>query len=471
MQKNKLLQLLKTFTTEEMADFGRFLAFKKADNKCRLLWRIFSEVHPNYSHLPDKESLQQQVFSHKAHFTTELPVLFTTLWKLAKDFVVWQQFQADNDIRQKYLLMAFGSRKLNAFFEQAYRKFEQDDSRRNDRSVEFLYTNYERVNLLKGFVHVNPKSALAEKASDVGIARIFAQYALLVELQQYCSIVNISYMRQIEFNREYADSLTNRPIDGDGQTKQVITVYRQVLQLLLNPDDELYISLKLQLIDANCPLTDDERNFLLLIVQNHCSRQLAGGKNQYRAEMFALYQYRLDCGFLYKSGFLQPRDVKNIVTLAIQEGHFDWAKRFIGENEEKIAPFGRENTINSCMGSYYFHKKNYKKALKYLLQVDFNDFLYAIDNKNALLKIYYELNDEDNAIALIRTFRQYLKRHREIAPIRKKMYLNFMRIVLQLFKCRRREISAYKLREKITNCHPLSDRNWLLEKLATIRRK
>jgi hypothetical protein len=469
MKESKLLELVETFSKEELSAFEKYLLFRQAPEKCSALLQIITHTHPNFQpEILDKKRIYKLIYPSKEYLSGELDALMNKLYVLGKDFIALQEYNKDIAQQQKCCLHALLNRNLSTHFEYEYRRIAQSEEKRTDKSIDYLQYQYDRNMLLQTFLALNPHSKRLEMPNYSPHIEQFKVYSLLVQLQHYCHLVNSATMRHIVYDEQYAQQLTDTALPYTEQYNAV-QIYRNVLMLLLHKDEALYKLAKNDLISHTCPLPTDEKNQLLTIISNYCNQQIAKGKSQYRAEMLAIYEYRLEVGLLYTQGYLMPRDIKNMITLAIHLQRYEWAFQFINSYKNKIAAFGRENTYHSSLALYHFVQKNYRKAAQELLQVDFKDILYATDNKNLLLKIHYELNEEESAILLVRNFKDYLKRHSEIADLRKKSYYKFMDFTLKLFKAQRRELSITALRQQIEKCNNVSDKIWLTEKIKTIK--
>lgn len=470
MNESKLLKLVQTFSLLEINHFQRYIIYRQAPEKCRLLLQIIADAYPDWANL-DKEQVARQCYPDKAADTLgNLDGLIHRLYSLVKDFLVQQQAEADQQQQQRYLLNALAERDLADEFMRSYKQMADLEEGQAHKSVHFLQGQYEKSLLLQPFLATHPQhlKRLNLPKHDTLHIEQFKAYRILVELQHYCHLANTAKLRTVAYDAAYAQDLCSHASAFVVQYA-AINLYRCCLLLLLHGEESVYFDLKDALFLPDCPLPDTEKNQLLTIITNYCNRQIASGKGQYRAEMLAIYEYRLQAGLLHHQGYLIPRDIKNIVTLAIHEQRYKWAYDFLNKYRTQIAAFGRDNTYHSSLAVYYFAQKKYRNAAQHLIQVDFNDVLYAIDNKNLLLKIHYELGEEDEAHAIAKSFRDYLRRHTEIAENKKRAYLKFVAFTLQLFRCRRRELSITQQKRKIEAATHVSDKIWLLEKLSQIR--
>ena len=77
-----------------------------------------------------------------------------------------------------------------------------------------------------------------------------------------------------------------------------------------------------------------------------------------------------------------------------------------------------------------------------------------------LIKIYYEIDEEEALLSLIASFTIYLKRNKKIASNIINTYLNFTSLTYQIIKAKPNKLPA--ILEKIKTIEPLTDRRWLI---------
>ena len=105
--------------------------------------------------------------------------------------------------------------------------------------------------------------------------------------------------------------------------------------------------------------------------------------------------------------------------------------------------------MNYNLVDLYYYKKELGKALEYLHKVEYSDVFYALNSKEMLLKIYYEMNEEEALHNLLASFRIYLKRNKLISDNIRLPYQNFISLLTQTVKSEPHQRSI--IIEKIKN--------------------
>ncbi|MDP4820695.1 MAG: hypothetical protein NWR67_06800, partial [Saprospiraceae bacterium] len=86
-----------------------------------------------------------------------------------------------------------------------------------------------------------------------------------------------------------------------------------------------------------------------------------------------------------------------------------------------------------------------------------------------LIFTYYELDEIDPLYSLFESFRVYLNRHKDIAPQRRKRYLNLIRFTKKLTKVRPGDRkSLEKIQAELETTDGTVGQKWLREKLAEL---
>jgi hypothetical protein len=117
-----------------------------------------------------------------------------------------------------------------------------------------------------------------------------------------------------------------------------------------------------------------------------------------------------------------------------------------------------------------FARKNYDKALDNLIKVKYEFFLFKIDVKDLMFKIYFEMGLYENAISVLNTMRQYVEHTSDLSESFKTGYRNFIKFGNALLKMK---LSGNKndgglVERNIVNENNLFSRQWLLEKVSSI---
>jgi hypothetical protein len=204
-------------------------------------------------------------------------------------------------------------------------------------------------------------------------------------------------------------------------------------------------------------------------VQNYCIRQANLGNSDFLNELFDAYRTLLDSGIIYVQDHLSQFDFKNMVTVGLRVEEYDWVEAFITRESAVLPEDFRQNAITYNLARLHFARKDFKQALRLLFGVEFTDVYYHLDGKSLLLKTYYELEDFEPLLSLIKAFRVYLRRNRKISTYQLTIYNNLIKYVKQLTRLKLgRNVNLTNVKSDIENTKQIADLSWLNQKVEEV---
>lgn len=149
---------------------------------------------------------------------------------------------------------------------------------------------------------------------------------------------------------------------------------------------------------------------------------------------------------------------------------FEEAEQFIDNYGEQIQAQFRESTISFSLGAIAFHQKKYADALTHLLQVDQSNLLYRLDCDALILKIYFEQAKTEAFLSWVKSFKNFLKNNNSLLSKTKKPYHNFIKFTNNLYRIKalHSSKSPQQIGEAIATAKDISNKKWLLEKVAEL---
>jgi hypothetical protein len=290
-----------------------------------------------------------------------------------------------------------------------------------------------------------------------------ARLRLTCELVNRQSILSETYeARQVDALLAYLDAL------GPDLPDRVpaVALYHQVLLLLARPEEEAHFPRLKALMDTHLHLvTEPERPELYSYAQNYCIRRIRQGQATYLQELFALYRSGLESGYLLEDGVLSAWKYKNIASVGLRVQEFDptaigWVERFIRDYLPLLPEEFRDTAFAYNQAYLSYTRGDLAKALRYLVQVEFNDVFFSLDTRKMMLMIYYEQDAEEPMLSLIASFRTWLRRNRLISDTNRRAYSNFINLLIAIYKGAE---SPEALQAEIRATRPLVEESWLLK--------
>jgi tetratricopeptide (TPR) repeat protein len=182
--------------------------------------------------------------------------------------------------------------------------------------------------------------------------------------------------------------------------------------------------------------------------------------------MFGLFRQSIRLKILLEDDILQEGIFKNIITISLVVGEYEWAEQFIQEYAGYLPSDIRENARTFNLANLYFFQKKYDRVIELLQNVEYSDVVYALSAKFVLVRTYYETEEFMALDSLIDSFRIFLRRNKLISKTFKTEYNNFLLFVKKLSILPPGNPKAVaQLRGQIERCNAVVTKKWLLEKI------
>jgi hypothetical protein len=171
--------------------------------------------------------------------------------------------------------------------------------------------------------------------------------------------------------------------------------------------------------------------------------------------------------------FLSVLLYRNIMNMAISLGEYDWFENFIKDFTPKLKSEFRENMENLARANLFFENGKFEEALQCISKIPYDVFIYKVDIKNLMLRIYYELDLFEAAFSMINAFRNFLATTDEIAEHFKNQHSNFLGFYNKLLKMKTDEkfSDAGFVEKEILQKDSVASKNWLVQKASELSKK
>ncbi|MCB0729253.1 MAG: hypothetical protein KDD00_17450, partial [Ignavibacteriae bacterium] len=152
----------------------------------------------------------------------------------------------------------------------------------------------------------------------------------------------------------------------------------------------------------------------------------------------------------------------------IDNGELDWAENFVNDHIKEMHSEYQENMKFYSMAIIHFEKGEFEKSLENITKVKYDFFLFKMDVKITMFKIYFELELYDQAYSIIDTLKHYISNSRDLSDIMKHRGSNFAKYGTKLLneKTRDHDADPGLLIEMISSEKHLGSKSWFLKKLS-----
>ncbi len=206
----------------------------------------------------------------------------------------------------------------------------------------------------------------------------------------------------------------------------------------------------------------DSLDYLL----NYATADLNRGKLNLYPIIYKLYKFGLNSRLLD----VTLSDYRNIAYVSCKAKEFNWALKFVEEYKSSLPIDQQESAYSFTKARTQWYAKDYDAVIETLRNVEYEDILYNLQTRSYLLTCYYELDEDEALDSLIKSFKVYLRRKRNVSVKRKDAYYGFTSVIDHLMKCRERSDPKRiaKARELLKENPSIPNQDWLLEKIEEL---
>ena len=471
MFNTKLVEFLRNFSRNELIRLRKYLAspfFNEKEELVRLFDQLEAMEMLNGKSEIDLEKLDlwKRLFPGIAYDDVRFRRLCSDLMRLAMDFTAYNVYASNPATGQVFLLHALANTRLETHFDGVLRQAELLQEKAGFRDADFHYLSFMlQRRRHEHLEHVSPRTAAfnhIEKADYHLDCYYFAK-----KLEHYCDALGyrnmIAESAQVTLFPDFLNYLEQSPYLAE----PVVNAWYLVARMMLNPDEtHFFQEMKILLETQSANFRQKELQTLFIHSMNYCiDTKINHGREDYYAELFALYRIALDQEIIYDKGELNPNHYKNIITISLHIQELAWAENFIRDYTHRLPKSDRENALNYNLAHVYFYQKRYDRVIELLREVEYQSITYLLGSRTLLMRTYFEQQENQALDSLIDSYSIFLRRNRLISKEIKQQYLNMLRFTRRLFGLASFDKKGIeKTLQDIENCKSLAAKKWLLEK-------
>lgn len=485
MYKSKIVNVLKTFSEDEIRRFSDFLAspYYNTNQTLAKFYNVLKKYYPSFEgNGAAKESLYKKLFAGENYNDQVMRNLSSSLLKLAKEFLACDKFNNEKHTKNFILLNELKIRHLDGLFKADYKALH--DALAKERVDHELFLKMQKQEeLLISFLLLRDKqSQVYESISRAGEYLLF--HSLITLCDKYINLkINqdalnadvekalvIEYFKYLDL-----DSLIRFIESKNYRNGDIIKLYYYKMAAVLNPENtDYYFRFKDLLIKIYHKVTDMEISQFFLTLEYIATYRLNRGDRSFYDELFFIHDFEVKNKLYFPLIRLGVRALsfRNKVYVALRVGEIEWAENYVKDFKKYLRNDSKEME-DYAIGLINFEKGNYEKSIESLSKVKTDYSMLKVDIKYALIKAFYELGYDESVISQLNSFRHLLTTHKQITPITKEKGLNFINLMNALIKVKydHDKDKVNDLFEKLTELNLTSDKTWMEEKLNDISGK
>lgn len=469
MLKSSLIEIMKSFSPKEIKEFGEYIRspfFNKNEELIELYEVIKAGLKSSKPGKLEKEYVYKKLFNGGKYNDGKMRLLMLNLARLAEGYLV--QLNISDELNgTKLLVNELNKRNLRKNFEKSIKRFEELTGQMEFKDILYFYNRYVIAGEKDIFYSRERRMLNVKDAPDDSLlhqSEYVALFFLLVYFDRCTYLLNRYYPVKIDIKN--FEGMVKYLSEKYAEDSAMLMLKYESLKLMLSDSDEDYFNLKKFALENIKSISKHELYNSVIRMQNFCHDRYHNGNDKFLKEALDLEKVLMaeDAVVPLDTGYLSPVRLKNTIVAALKLKENEWAKEYLEKYKHLVSPEHRDSAYNYCSARLEFEKGNFSGALEKLSFVQNEDLYYKIEIKVFLLKIYYELDMEGQAMDLCNTFRQFLSNNKLLRDIHIQTNSNFIKLVTRLFRAKNsgNAIEAKLLVNEIGSTQQLVGKDWLI---------
>lgn len=483
MQNSKLINLLRTFSTEEMREFRKYAAspyFNKGRDLTSLL-KILFKYSPGFdSPSLTKINIFAELYPGKQYKDNVLKTMLSCLNSLAEGFLAQKMFDSNKFEVQLAKLNAYHNRDLEKLFIKDIKKtFSNFDELEIADPIDAEKSRYELATIETTFYNgrrnlniKHKKYDVASSASNLFLMEYFVSYA---DESAKAHFINqpMPELFELIHNSINFERIIGALNSENELSRLKLKFYYALYRARRLTNIECYFEAKKIFYENSglFPLTA-RQSFIFLLINciSYLMRFLPANELEKENYSNIKYMFENDLHVFPGDNLLPAGSFKNALILAVKFEDHDFTKQLLEKHVFKTHRKFHKPFRNFGLALIEFNGSNFGAALEILQKVEFIEPAITMDVKILTSKILYEMDYIENAFIYIRSFRKFLSENKNISRSLKDKYNKFTRFYTILLNIKSGKYLNRKdeVTKQIKNEIVLESRQWLINKISEL---
>ncbi|MBX7042014.1 MAG: hypothetical protein K1X85_03835 [Ignavibacteria bacterium] len=480
MKNSQLIQILKSFSPEEIKEFGKFI--ESPISGCRKFvvrfFKVLSHYHPDFKEENiSKEKLFRKLYGEKEFNDGLMRRMISDLIRYAEEFLKLKNFKDNRTFQNAALLNELQKRDLGRIFQKKFEKMNSEiinSGKLNSKLILESFLLNTEVRRYRTFLRDERMNKSFDEATEALITFfIEAFYSYINHIRTFADEYHSPSETALQFGKFFDfPGFVRSTKNIEGKYSNYIRMICYCHELIADPEDRTsYEKLKRFLIDKSAMLDPTQIYSCLVIMSRFCSYQNLNYFNRYIKESFRIYDIILrEKYFLLDANSMQLSFCRNLVTICKSLKEFEYIRNFISDYSKFFHDEYREGFLNFCNAILKFAGKDYEAALEHAILVDIDKPVFKKDVKILKMKAYYELGHMESLFAEIDALKHLLSGARSLRgeiSMRAKSFAVILSRVAKLKSGIRKDDPEMLLQELKSNDRVI-EKPWLLKKIGEL---
>lgn len=468
MYKSKLITIFKALPTTQKRQLRKWL-ISPIHNQHQDVVKLFDFIYSKRTISKksiSKEQAYVYLYGKVVYKDSRMRHVMSFALETLNDFVSYSEIQKDSFLSDFSLIKGYRALQLDKLAAQSLDKIKRRQEDILIKNSAFFLQNYQ---LEQDFFEQIGRKQRTDPINLKEITRPFTTLFIIHTLKYACISQTHSNLRKEAYQIPLLEAVLEEVDRGYYDDIDAIMIYyHSYWALTLSNAEKHFIQLKTYLFRTQPVLDLVDLKDLYLAALNYCIKRLNIGDEEYVIEALEIYKMGLKTKILLEENKLSRFAYKNITALGLRAKDFDWIRTFIETYAAFVDPKYRDSYKHYNTAKLYFEQGNQSKAIKLLLQVEYDDIFLNLDAKIILLKIYFSNKDYEALESLLDSTRVYLgRKSKSVMSYHQENYKNILRFTQKIISLPPYNKKAkMTLLEEIKTIRPLTERQWLLNALS-----
>ncbi|MBL8016396.1 MAG: hypothetical protein JNK43_03930 [Ignavibacteria bacterium] len=474
MNNTSLIQLLKSFSKDEIERFGSFVNSEYFNRKSAVtkLWNELYPFQPEFdSPQMTREYIYTRVFPENDFNYGTLKNLVYELTMLAKKFIELEHYSAKKTECNFNLLEALMERRAQAFIEKTFaqtgRMIEESFNETGYYGNRFRLSSLKQSHLIQQDKYYDTAKSSAEANTDLTMG-----YFIDVFHNNYNRLLmrtELDSGPQETFMKSVLEFYNTVPVEFDFRVR----IFYHAIMLIYDGSRSHFYEMR-KLVEENAAnLSRGEKYNFLVALSGYCYVRFEEGNAEFLQEEFGIYRYMVDSG-IHSFGPTLNIDgsfYRNTALSALKNNEPDWALQFMKKFRYQLNPAVREHYWLHTLIEYNIRTKQFEQALKHLPRIKHSILIDKIQIKKWELIVNYEMQRFSSLPYIIDSAKHFIYNDDKLNPLKKERLNGFIQLVARLLTLRLKKESGeditpdiYLLKKETDNLKD-GGKFWLYEKL------
>ncbi|HAX50109.1 MAG TPA: hypothetical protein DCX92_14085 [Bacteroidetes bacterium] len=432
LKNTKLINLFKTFSPPELKKFRDFVNspyFNKNKKVIKLNNELYS-YYPEYdSDELSEEKIYRKVFGGEKYDYFRIKNIISDLYILGLEF-----------LKQQSNIYTDFSGEFNMLSQLRKRKLWKSHA----KHIEHLLESFGKAEIKDRFYLYNEHLLISEKQLSIILKTpnsteslqeyfdSFHDFALLSMLKSYALMIHVGKENRSKFELKMFSDVYNYIQNTDLTGKPLLNVYKFIILLTVNRNEDFYFKLKKLFIENYNSLSDEDTYYTHMYIFGFCmDKYNIEANRKYIKECYELFLHAYQKNFVSLGELLYP-DFINYVKVFMRKGDKKITLEFMEANKRKLPDDQYENCMNFSYAYIAHHEGNFTEALALIQKVNFPLTIMKVQVKILQVQLNYELGYFEETRELAGYFKKSIKNEEGISKEHKHSIISFLKNIVTL---------------------------------------